>query len=158
MKATYTVERTATIDASQQVIFDRIVHFKRWPEWSPWEDLDPDMEQHYTGAPDGNVGSGYSWKGNRKAGEGSMEITATDAPSSIKADLRFLKPFKSQSKLEWRLESVGGATKVTWTMVAEHSLMTRLMNVFGLMDKMVGKDFDKGLATLKRVSEEHSEA
>jgi hypothetical protein len=104
------------------------------------------------------VGSSYSWKGNRKAGEGSMTITAVDSPSTIKADLRFLKPFKSESKLAWQLESVGSATKLTWTMVAEHTFMTRLMNAVGLMEKMVGKDFDKGLTTLKGVSEDSGEA
>ncbi len=153
MGATYTVQRSATINAPQQAIFDRIVHFKRWPEWSPWEELDPDMEQNYTGAPDGQVGSEYNWKGNRKAGEGSMKITSVDAPSKIKADLHFLKPFKSASELEWDLQPAGEATAVTWTMEANHNLMSRVMNAFGLMEKMVGKDFDKGLNKLKSLSE-----
>lgn len=153
MGATYTVQRSATINAPRQAIFDRIAHFKRWPEWSPWEDLDPNMKQNYTGAPDGQVGSEYSWKGNRKAGEGSMKITSVDAPNKIHADLHFLKPFKSESKLDWDLKPAGDGTSVTWTMVANHNLMTRVMNAFGLMEKMVGKDFDKGLNKLKSLSE-----
>ncbi len=153
MSATYTVQRSATINAPRQAIFDRIAHFTRWPEWSPWEELDPDMEQNYTGVADGQVGSEYSWKGNRKAGEGSMKITSLRAPSEIKADLHFLKPFKSESKLDWDLQPAGDGTAVTWTMVANHNLMTRVMNVFGLMDKMLGKDFDKGLNKLKSLSE-----
>lgn len=153
MAATYTVQRATTIKAPPQAIFDRIVHFKQWPEWSPWEDLDPDMDQHYGGAPDGEVGSSYSWSGNRKAGEGSMVITDVESPTAIKADLQFLKPFKSESELAWTLEQVGDATNVTWTMVAEHRVMSRVMNVFGLMEKMVGRDFEKGLRSLKTLVE-----
>lgn len=158
MAATYTVQRTTMIKAPQQVVFDHIVHFKKWPGWSPWEDLDPDMEQNYGGAPDGQVGSTYSWSGNRKAGKGSMAITAVESPDLIRADLHFLKPFKSQSDLEWRLEQTGDATTVTWTMEAEHGAMSRVMNMFGLMEKMIGKDFEKGLHSLKNLAEAPTES
>ena len=82
-----------------------------------------------------------------------MKITSVDAPNKIHADLHFLKPFKSESKLDWDLKPAGDGTSVTWTMVANHNLMTRVMNAFGLMEKMVGKDFDKGLNKLKSLSE-----
>lgn len=152
MASTYVVERKATINAPRQVVFDRIANFERWPEWSPWEELDPDMEKTYTGTA-GQVGSGYSWSGNRKAGAGSMKLTGVDAPSRVEADLVFLKPFKSENTLLFDLAEVGDGTEVTWTMNATHSLMTRVMNIFGMMDKMIGKDFEKGLATLKARSE-----
>jgi hypothetical protein len=152
MASTYVVERKATINAPRQAVFDRIANFERWPEWSPWEELDPDMEKTYTGTA-GEVGSGYSWTGNRKAGAGSMKMTAIDAPSSMGADLSFLKPFKSENTLVFDLAEVGEGTEVTWTMHATHSLVTRVMSMFGLMDKMIGKDFDKGLAKLKTLSE-----
>ena len=102
---------------------------------------------------EGRGTSGYRSSGNRKAGSGSMEMTAIDAPSSMGADLSFLKPFKSENKLEFDLAEVGDGTEVTWTMNATHNLMTRVMSLFGLMDKMIGRDFDKGLAKLKTISE-----
>ena len=153
MGATYTVQRKAVIKAPPQAIFDRISHFSKWERWSPWEDLDPEMEKRYLGAPDGQVGSGYSWKGNRKAGEGSMTLSAAEAPNLVRADLQFLKPFKSTSELEWELKQAGDTTEVTWTMVAGHNLMTRVMSAVGLMDRMIGKDFEKGLARLKTLAE-----
>jgi hypothetical protein len=141
-----------TINAPPQVVYDRISNFRRWPEWSPWEELDPNMRRTYEGN-DGAVGSGYAWQGNRKAGAGAMTITALDAPKSASIDLSFLKPFKSQGVLAFDLAADGGGTKVTWTMTGVHTVMMRIMGIFVSMDKLVGKDFEKGLAKLKAVSE-----
>jgi hypothetical protein len=152
MASTYTVERTTKINASPEVIFDRISNFRRWPDWSPWEELDPDMTKTYTGA-DGEVGSHYAWNGNRRAGAGSMTITGLDGPRSMTSDLNFTRPFKSASTMGLALTPQGQSTVVDWTMTAPHNLITRVMNVFGLMDKQIGKDFEKGLAKLKSLSE-----
>jgi hypothetical protein len=152
MADTYQVTRSTTIAAPAADVFDRISKFSRWQEWSPWEDLDPDMTKTFSGN-DGEVGSGYRWSGNRKAGAGSMAMTSISAPSRIEADLEFLKPFKSQNTLSFDLAESDGSTIVTWTMDATHNLMTRVMNVFGLMDRMIGKDFEKGLASLKAQAE-----
>ena len=152
MASTYTVTRSATIAATPEEIFPHVANFRNWPAWSPWEELDPDMSKTYTGD-DGTVGSGYSWTGNRKAGAGSMKLTDLQPPLSMTSDLEFLKPFKSSNTMGFVLSPSGGTTKVTWTMDATHSLMTRIMGAFGLMDKMIGKDFDKGLAKLKSLVE-----
>ncbi|MET0824967.1 MAG: SRPBCC family protein, partial [Acidimicrobiales bacterium] len=71
-----------------------LADFHDWPNWSPWEGLDPDMTRTFTGA-DAGLGAVYEWKGNRKAGEGRMEITAAEEPSGLTLALDFLKPFKS---------------------------------------------------------------
>ncbi len=144
----YQVQRTATIGAEPEKVYQEIVHLRQWESWSPWADLDPDMEVTY-GDTDGEVGSSYAWKGNRKAGEGSMRITEADAPNAVVIDLRFLKPFKSQSETRFDLEDHPDGTKVTWTMTGSYTALSRVFSVFMPMDKLVGGDFENGLAKLK---------
>jgi hypothetical protein len=110
------------------------------------------MQRSYSGA-DAGVGAGYSWSGNRKAGEGSMEIIDAVEPSSVRIALEFLKPFKSSSTTAFALKPQGDATEVTWTMTGPKTLVTRVMGVFKSMDSMIGPDFEKGLAKLKGATE-----
>ena len=152
MADTYTVERTTTINAPAEEVYAQIVDFHNWRNWSPWDDVDPDMQRSYSG-PDSGAGAGYSWSGNRKAGEGTMEIIDAVEPSSVHIALEFLKPFKSSSATTFNLEPKGEATEVTWTMTGPMTLMTRVMGIFKSMDKMVGPDFEKGLAQLKGTTE-----
>ncbi len=147
----YTVEREAVINASASEIRPFLVDFHKWVDWSPWEKLDPNMEHTYNG-PDEGVGAHTAWTGNRKAGEGSMEITSTDE-TEVVIDLRFEKPFKDQSKITIRLEEHGETTMVRWFMDGEMNTMMRIIDKFKPMDDMLGKDFAEGLANLKRVSE-----
>jgi uncharacterized protein YndB with AHSA1/START domain len=151
--ATYTVERSATIDAGPSEVFAQVVDFHRWPAWSPWEDIDPDMRRTYDG-PESGVGSTYSWSGNRKAGEGRMEIVRAEEPSSVVIDLRFVKPFKSTTVTTFTFEPSGPGTRVTWTMTGPRTFATKVMGLFTSMDKLVGKDFERGLARLKGVVEQ----
>ena len=144
---TYTVERSATIDAPPEAVYAAIVDFRNWPNWSPWEDLDPDLQRTYSGE-DAGLGSVYEWKGNRKAGAGRMEITETEEPSRIRIALDFIKPFTSSNVTTFYLTPADGGTEVTWTMVGPKTLMTRIMGIFKSMDSFVGKDFEKGLAQL----------
>ena len=148
----YTVERTTIINAPAEKVYAQIVDFHNWRAWSPWDDLDPDMQRSYSGA-DSGVGAAYAWSGNRKAGEGKMEITEAVEPSTVQIALDFLKPFKSSSTTTFNLKPQGDTTKVTWTMTGPKTLMTRVMGVFKSMDKMVGPDFEKGLTQLKGASE-----
>lgn len=146
--ATYEVKRSTTINAQPQQIYGKIVNLHEWPAWSPWEGLDPDMTKRYTG-PDSGVGASYAWSGNRKVGEGKMAITDVAEPSRVALDLHFLKPFKAENETVFNLEPAGEGTQVTWTMTGNHTILSRIMGVFVSMDKMVGKDFEKGLAQLK---------
>ena len=148
----YTVERTTIINAPAEKVYAQIVDFHNWRAWSPWDDLDPDMQRSYSGA-DSGVGAAYAWSGNRKAGEGKMEITEAVEPSTVQIALDFLKPFKSSSTTTFNLKPQGDTTKVTWTMTGPKTLMTRVVGVFKSMDKMVGPDFEKGLTQLKGASE-----
>lgn len=153
---TYTVTRSTTVNAAPSVVYGKIVDLARWESWSPWAQLDPSMDVTYSDSTEG-PGSHYSWSGNRKVGSGKMTITDVTPNERIDIDLEFLKPFKAQNKTTFTLtekgEADGSATEVTWSMTGKNTLMTKVMSLFTSMDKMVGKDFEKGLAQLKAESE-----
>ena len=150
--STYRVERSTTIDAPPQVVYEQIASFRGWTAWSPWEEVDPDMTRTYSGATSG-VGAVYAWSGNRKAGQGRMTITEATAPSKVGIDLLFEKPFKSRNDTVFTVVPEGSGSRVTWTMVGPMNLGTRVMSLLKPMDKIVGPDFEKGLARLKGVAE-----
>jgi len=148
----YTVSRSITIKAGPETVRALVEDFREWQKWSPWEDLDPDLERTYSGAERG-VGAQYAWRGNKKAGEGSMEITET-TDSAVQVRVTFLKPFKSTSTSTFEMTGGTDITDVTWTMRGQTpgglmGLMSKLMP----MEKWIGKDFDKGLDRLKATAE-----
>ena len=153
--ATYTVVRTASVDAPPERVSEQLVDFRNWTNWSPWEDGDPDLDRTYSGAETG-VGSVYEWSGNRKAGRGRMEIVEAVPPSLVRIDLRFLKPFKSTTDCVFEVVPEGSGSHVTWRMTGPRSFLLKVMNVFTSMDKMIGPDFEKGLARLKATTESHA--
>lgn len=145
--ADFSVSRQTSIGASQVSVHALLNDFRAWRSWSPWEDLDPTLARSYTGAESG-VGAQYAWRGNRKAGAGSMEIVGSD-PGRITVAVEFLKPFKATNTSEFVLSSDGGPTQVTWTMSGRNSGLASLFSRFVNMDKLIGTDFEKGLARLK---------
>jgi hypothetical protein len=148
----YQVERSITVNAPAPRVHELVDDFHNWTSWSPWEDIDPELERTYTG-PESGVGAHYAWTGNRKAGRGSMEITGS-TPEGVDIRVEFLKPFKATNLTRLSFEPSGSATQVRWVMTGEQ---TGLMAVFGRffkMDKLIGPDFEKGLARLKAVAEE----
>ena len=110
---TYTVERSVTIDASPARIYEQIANFHNWTSWSPWEGVDPDLKRTYSGAESG-VEAVYGWSGNRKAGQGRMEITDATEPSRVQIDLTFEKPWKSHNDTVFSIQPVGSQSRVTW--------------------------------------------
>jgi hypothetical protein len=152
MVGTYSVQRSLTIAADAERVYDLIVDFHRWTAWSPWEGLDPAMQRTYEG-PASGPGAIYRWRGNRKAGQGRMQITDATPGSAVSIDLTFEKPFKSRSTTVFRLDSVPGGTTATWTMTGPKTLATRIMGLFTSMDKLIGPDFERGLAQLKTAAE-----
>jgi hypothetical protein len=152
MADNYVVERSKAIQAPAEAVYAEIADFHRWTAWSPWEDIDPNLQRTYSG-PDAGAGARYAWSGNRKAGEGTMEITEAVDNARVVIDLRFVKPFRSHSTTVFHLKPEGESTRVTWTMTGPMTLMTRIMGVFKSMDKMIGPDFEKGLQRLKSVVE-----
>lgn len=152
MSDTYAVQRSISIQASPADVYAHIIDFHHWGNWSPWEELDPSMTKSYSG-PDSGVGAKYSWTGNRKVGEGNMEITGAAEPTRVEIALEFLKPFKASNNTVFTLQPAGDGTEVIWVMTGRKTLMTRIMGVFKSMDSMVGPDFERGLSRLKAAAE-----
>ncbi|MCZ4497849.1 MAG: transcriptional regulator [Marmoricola sp.] len=150
--STFTLSRRTAIAAPAATVHAFVDDFRSWRGWSPWEGLDPTMVRTYTGSVAG-TGAHYAWKGNSKAGMGSMEITAS-APDGISITLAFLKPWRATNSVEFTFAEDEGATEVTWTMSGEHTGLGKVFAVFINMDKFIGKDFEKGLAALKVLAEE----
>ncbi|PWJ51815.1 Polyketide cyclase / dehydrase and lipid transport [Quadrisphaera granulorum] len=154
---TYTVERQVLVAAPPERIFAEIADLRRWQGWSPWEGLDPALDRTYSG-PGSGEGAAYAWSGNRKAGKGSMRVARAEAPRVVSIDIAFEKPFPNTSTSTFTLtpeDDDGGApaTRVTWTMVGPRPLVMRLLGPALSMDKIVGKDFERGLQQLRAVSE-----
>ena len=149
---TYTVERSAVVDAPAEHVYAQLVDFHRWPAWSPWEDIDPAMQRSYDGAERGPVRStpGRATARPARAGWRSPRRSSRDR---VEIDLRFEKPFKARNDTRFVLTPEGGGTLVTWTMTGKKTFATKVMGIFRSMDTMVGKDFEKGLARLKAVVE-----
>lgn len=151
MATSYRVSRSTSIAADPALVHRLVNDFHEWTAWSPWEELDPEIERTYSGATSG-VGAHYAWSGNRKAGRGSMEITGSQ-PDRVDVELVFVKPFASTSHVTFDLLPSETGTDVTWTMTGEQ---TGLMGVLGKvvsMDKVVGKDFERGLTRLRAAAE-----
>ena len=156
MTENYVVERSATIAAEPKRIYDQLVDFHAWMAWSPWEDLDPQQQRTFSG-PDAGPDAEYAWSGNRKAGQGRMRIDRVSEPTEVTGDLHFDKPFKSHNTIEFFLTpEAPDRTRVRWVMTGPKTLATRVLGLFTSMDKMVGPDFEKGLARLKDVVETRS--
>ena len=148
---TFRIERAATLNASAERIFPLIADFHQWLNWSPWEGRDPALKRTYSGAERGE-GSVYAWDGNKNVGSGRMEILAA-ASSQIAIKLDFLKPFEAHNVAEFTILPQGGATCVIWVMHGPAPFMSKVMQVFMNMDRMIGKDFETGLANLKTITE-----
>jgi Polyketide cyclase / dehydrase and lipid transport len=148
----FSVQRKTSIQAPPDKIFPLIDDFHNWSSWSPWEKLDPAMNRTHSGAASGK-GAVYEWDGNSKVGKGRMEITQVSSPSAVVIKLDFLKPFEGHNIAEFTLEPQGDSTNVTWVMRGPTPFVSKVMQVFISMDKMIGKDFDSGLANLKTIAE-----
>src|SRR5262245_57384278 len=148
----FRISRTATINAAPDKVFPLINDFHQWPSWSPWEKLDPALKRTHSGATNGK-GAIYEWEGNKKVGQGRMEITEAVPPSMIVIKLDFIKPFSANNTTEFLLNGQGNSTHVSWTMTGKQPFMFKVMSVFMSMDKMVGKDFEAGLASMKAIAE-----
>lgn len=145
--STFEVTRSAVIPAPAEEIFPLVNNFHEWTKWSPWEAVDPGMERTYSGSESG-VGAKYAWSGNRKAGSGTMEIIGSDEPGRINIALEFTKPFKAVNPTTFTFTPSASGTDVTWTMTGENKGLGKVFALFMNMDKMVGGDFEKGLASL----------
>ena len=152
---TFRVERFTTIAAAPASVFAQVDDFHNWQHWSPYVELDPNMQTTYSGAPSGR-GASMAWSGNNKAGTGTMTILEDRPGELVRMKLQFTKPFAATNTAEFTFRPEGTQTHVTWAMLGKNSFMFKVMSTAMNMDKMVGRDFERGLAKLKTLTETQS--
>jgi uncharacterized protein YndB with AHSA1/START domain len=150
--STFRVARSATVSAPPEAVFAQVNDFHKWETWNPWGKIDPAMKQAYEGAPAG-TGAVYSWAGNKEVGEGRMTITESRPSDLIRVKLEFFEPFAATSMAEFTFKPEGDQTAVTWSMSGENNFMAKAIHLFMDMDKMIGDQFEKGLADMKAAVE-----
>jgi uncharacterized protein YndB with AHSA1/START domain len=149
--AEFRIVRERTVSAPPEVVHAYVNDFRKWPEWSPWEKLDPAMKRDLSGASAG-TGAAYHWVGNDKVGEGRMTITDSRPGQSVTIRLEFIKPWTATNTTQFDFAPSASGTKVTWAMSGHNNFMAKAICLFMDMDKMVGPDFEKGLAGLDTVT------
>lgn len=151
--AQFQITRSTTIAAPAQTVFAHVNDLHKWEAWSPWAKLDPDARRIYEGAPEG-PGAVFKWAGNKKIGEGSMTILENRPAERLKIRVEFVKPFRATNFAEFTFQPAGNnKTAVTWSMTGTNNFLAKAFHLFINMDKMIGSDFEKGLASLKEISE-----
>jgi hypothetical protein len=155
--STFHVERSVTIAASPDSAFAQVNDFRAWRTWSPYEKLDPGMKRTYEG-PSSGSGAIYAWAGNHEIGEGRMTIEKSVAPSLISIKLEFLKPFTATNRATFTFVPAGDGTKVTWSMDGRNNFVAKAFHLVVDMEKIVGKDFERGLLAMKTAAESAPQA
>ncbi len=148
----YEVSRSISIEQNIYKTFEYLKSLKSQDEWSPWGKRDPNMKKEFTGT-DGEVGAISKWEGNKEVGSGEQEVTNIVDKQLIESQLRFLKPFKSTSDAYLKVIEISEGTRVTWGFTGKNKFPMNIMMLFMSMDKMIGKDFEEGLQSLKEILE-----
>ncbi len=150
--STFRVARSITLQAAPAVPFAHVNELTKWQAWSPWEKVDPALRRTYEGPPAG-VGAIYAWEGNNAVGSGRMTVVASRPAESIRFKLEFFKPMAGLCEAEFTFEPTAGGTTVTWAMTGANKYISKIFCLFMNMDKMIGGQFEKGLANLKSLTE-----
>ncbi len=149
---TFRLQRSITINAPPEKIFPFINDFRHWPSWSPWEKMDLGMKKTHSGSSQGR-GAVYEWDGNKDVGTGRMEVLDSIPASKILIKLDFFKPFEAHNTAEFTLTPSAGSTQVTWAMYGPQPYLMKVMGLFCSPERMIGPQFETGLANLKTISE-----
>jgi hypothetical protein len=148
----FSITRSGTINAPPGVVFAQVNDFHKWDAWSPWAKIDPSMKQTFEGAPAGQ-GAIYTWTGNSQVGQGRMTISESRPNERIRIHLEFMKPFAGVCPTEFTFTPQGNQTVVNWNMTGRHTFIPKAIGLFISMDKMIGGQFETGLAQMKVVAE-----
>jgi hypothetical protein len=148
----FRVARSATMSAPPSAVFAQVNDFHKWEAWNPWGKIDPAMKQSYEGAPAGS-GAIYTWIGNKEVGEGRMTMTESRPSDLIRINMEFYKPFSANNTAEFTFKPAGSQTTVNWSMSGNKNFMAKAIHLFMNMDKVIGGQFEKGLASMKSVVE-----
>jgi hypothetical protein len=150
--SSFRVARSTRISAPPPAVFAEVNDFHKWEAWNPWGKIDPAMKQTYESAPAG-IGAVYTWAGNNEVGVGRMTITDSRPSDLIRIKLEFFKPFTATNQSEFTFKPEGDQTAVTWSMTGNNNFMAKAVHLSMNMDKMVGGQFEKGLAQMKAAVE-----
>lgn len=149
LPSAFKAERSVTINAPAEKIYPLVANTKEWKRWTVWNQRDPNMQVTYAG-PESGVGAKWDWK-SKSEGNGGMEFTSAEPNKRLgyKLTMEGMTP----SNGDVILAAAGNGTKVTWTMAGDAGMnpMTRWFGYF--MDRLVGPDFEAGLANLKKLAE-----
>jgi hypothetical protein len=147
----FVISRTRTLAAPPALVYAHIADFRKWVAWSPWEKLDPNLRREYSGAPSG-PGAEYHWVGNEETGEGRMTILQSHEPDSVSIQLEFVRPFQATNMVQFDILAGGLGTDVTWSMSGHNGFGAKAFALVSDVDKLVGKDFEAGLASLDAIT------
>jgi hypothetical protein len=148
----FRVQRTTTISAPAPVVFAQVNDFHKWEAWSPYVKRDPAMKKTFEGAPSG-VGAIYTWSGNNEVGEGRTTIIESRPSELIRVQLEFVRPFAATSIAEFTFKPEGERTAVTWSLNGHNNFIAKAMGLVVNTDRMIGGDFETGLAQMKSAAE-----
>lgn len=150
---TFSVARSAVIAAPAEAVFARLVDFHEWRDWSPWAKLDPNATSTFEG-PNSGVGASMAWSGNRKVGAGRMTILECVKDELLRIKLEFQRPMRATHAAAFELKPEGPGTRLVWTMKGKNDFQAKLFSLFVDCDRLIGADFERGLANLKALIEE----
>jgi uncharacterized protein YndB with AHSA1/START domain len=145
------IERSVTIAAPAENAHALVNDFHAWSRWSPYEKLDPQMKRTFEGPASGQ-GAMYAWKGD-KSGAGRMTIEKSGKPSLVSIKLEFTEPMAATNTATFTFVPTPEGTKATWAMDGKNGFIAKAFCMFMDMDKLVGSDFEKGLAEMKAAAE-----
>lgn len=148
----FRITRSAGISAPPATVFAQVNELQKWEAWSPWVKLDPAIKQTYEG-PSSGQGAISRWAGNSQVGEGNMTITEAKPNELVRIRLEFVKPFAATNQADFTFQPQGNQTLVTWTMTGKNNFVSKLVGLFFDMEKVLGGQFEQGLAQIKSISE-----
>jgi uncharacterized protein YndB with AHSA1/START domain len=148
-----TISRELDIQASPESLFIYINNSRKMNEWMPWQDSDPGVKMEYSG-PDEGVGSKSAWDSPGKMGTGNAVVIESRLNQSVKTQLTYTKPMEMSQIAEVTLTPVEGGTRVKWSVDGHNGFVFKLMGILMNVEKMVGGEFEKGLAKFKSIAEQ----
>ena len=148
----FSVERTATMAAPPETVFEQVNDFHKWEAWSPWAKLDPDAKIAFEGPPSG-AGTIMTWDGNDKVGQGKMTLTESQPNDLVKIKVDFVKPMEGSNESTFTFKPDGDKTAVGWTVAGHQSFIAKAFCLVMNGKKMMSDIMDQGLANMKSVAE-----
>jgi hypothetical protein len=149
---TFRVARSLQIKAPPEKIFPLISNLKQYNTWNPYAKKDANIKLTYSGPPEG-VGAKFLFDGNKDAGKGSIEVVGSTVPSQVDMRLIMAEPFPIDNQVRYAISIKGADSEVTWSMEGSVPFVAKIAHLVMNMDKMIGADFEAGLASLKMLAE-----